>query len=614
MTDKTETDAEEDADESQSELASKLVTWFENSETQTLTARENAERDRDYYDNKQLTDKEIQKLKDRGQPVIIINRIKRKVDTLLGIEKTQRTDPKAFPRNPEDEDAAQAATEALRYVTENNNYDQIRSNYWKNLIVEGIGAVKVSIKDGKKGNEILLKRIAWDRFFYDPHSSEHDFSDAKYLGEVIWMDREDARRKWPDHDRFFADMIITNSDTYDDKPRDIIAWVDLKRDRVRIIQTRWRDGDEWRITTSTFGNILKDDVSPFKDEDGKPESDLVAVSAFIDRDNDRYGGIREMISPQDEINKRRSKALHLMTFRQLRVDPDADVEIETLREEAAKPDGVLKFREGQVEILDTTDMTVSQFNLLQESKDEIDSMGANASLQGKQGPTLSGRALLAQQNAGLVELAPLLDRKRDMDIRVYRMIWNRIKQFWTEERWIRITDNERNLKFVGLNKKMTIGEQIEDEFGAIPQEMIGMPELQLPATENGKQIIKNNVGEMDVDIVLDEGPDTITLQSEDFEKLAAIPGVPFDILLELSSLSPKVKDRVLKRISGEDEEVDPQEAAQQEEIQRRIAALQIEGEEANVAKTQAEAKDKDASAEERKSKIVLNLANARKTA
>ena len=74
-----------------------LVQWFEDAEESSNAARAASERDRDYYDNKQLTAAELAELKKRGQPDIIINRIQTKVNYLLGYEASQRTDPRAFP-------------------------------------------------------------------------------------------------------------------------------------------------------------------------------------------------------------------------------------------------------------------------------------------------------------------------------------------------------------------------------------------------------------------------------------------------------------------------------------------------------------------------------------
>ena len=585
--------------------ASKFTDWFEAAEESSRDARDRSERDRDYYDNKQWTDEAITDIEKRGQEVVTINRIKKKVDAILGIEKSQRSDPKAFPRNPEDEDAAHAATDALRYVIDNNNYDQLRSNYWKDLLIEGIGVVKVSIKESKRGIEVLIRRIPWDRYFYDPRSSEPDFSDKRYDGEVLWMDFEEAKLKWPGKANILTTLMeTTNTETYEDKPR-FDNWTDKGEQRVRIIQTRWKDKDGWHITSSTKGGILKDSLSPFLDEDGLPESDIAAVSAHVDRDNNRYGEVRPMISPQDEINQRRSKMLHLLSVRQIRIDLRGDIDVETVRAELAKPDGVLVGQRDEIEILPTNDMAQGQFLLLQEAKNEIDATGANPSLQGKEDQGLSGRAMLAQQQAGLVELAPMLDRKRDLDIRVYRMVWNRVKQYWTDERWIRVTDDQDKPRFVGLNRPMTIETQMVKEFGERSIEGVDPEILKLPANENNEQIIENNVGEMDIDIIIDEGPDTITLQSEEFEMLSKIPGIPLDILLEASSL--KSKDKLLERMRGEGEEIDEEQVAQQQAIQQRMLELQFAGAEAEIEKTNSETAENLATVEEKQVNTQLSV-------
>ena len=51
----------------------------------------------------------------------------------------------------------------------------------------------------------------------------------------------------------------------------------------------------------------------------------------------------------------------------------------------------------------------------------------------------------------MTQLAHLTDRLRNLDIRVFRAVWARIRQFWTAEKWIRVTDDEHNVKWVGVN-------------------------------------------------------------------------------------------------------------------------------------------------------------------
>jgi hypothetical protein len=173
-------------DGSQDDLLRRLVRWFEESEEASRESREKAERDQDYYDNKQLTQDDVNKLNDRGQPPIAINLIRRKVDTLRGMEVKQRSDPKAWPRTPADADHAEIATDTLRYVFDSAKYNtKVRKWVFKDILIPGWGGVQLQLVNenridrisralGSKPNKRLVwKRTPWDRMFWDPHSAEH---------------------------------------------------------------------------------------------------------------------------------------------------------------------------------------------------------------------------------------------------------------------------------------------------------------------------------------------------------------------------------------------------------------------------------------------------------
>jgi hypothetical protein len=80
------------------------------------------------------------------------------------------------------------------------------------------------------------------------------------------------------------------------------------------------------------------------------------------------------------------------------------------------------------------------FELLQDAKQEIDAQGPNAGLQGRGVEHQSGRAIMAQQQAGLAEENTLFDTHNDWKLRVATgPFWARAKQFWKEELWLRIS-------------------------------------------------------------------------------------------------------------------------------------------------------------------------------
>lgn len=584
----------------------KLLRQFEESFDETQDARREAERDRDYYDNKQLTASELETLRQRRQPPVISNRIKPKVDALLGFEKRQRTDPKAYPRTPKHEQEADSVTDAIRFVCDQNRFQMIRSEAAENMFIEGIGAATVTVAKKSDGQmDVKITAVPWDRFYYDPHSRRRDFSDAGYKGVVLWMDEADALAQFDGKGDVirgcYADTEA-EGETYDDRPT--LSWSDKKRKRVRVLQHRWREKDVWMTAILCKGGFLRDaQESPYLDEEGNPECDLIAVSVYVDRENNRYGAVRTMISPQDEINKRRSKALHLLNSKKIIADQGAVADVEQARREAARPDGYIEVNpDMRFDFVDEPGLVQGQFMLLQEAKTEIDASGVNPALEGDlKAP--SGRAVEALTQAGLAEQAVAFDALRDWSWRVYRAVWHRVRQYWTEERWIRVTDDERNLKWVALNKPMV-------------DEQTGQPVLD----GYGQPRIENQIGELDIDLILEDGPDSVTIQSEQYEQLVELKkadpqAISTRAVIEASSL--RNKDKILEEM--EQGGIPPQIKQQMDEMQKALQECQQqlqraeqekgrEKQEAAAIKSQAASDIKIAEAELARERVEMQLA------
>lgn len=580
-----------------------MVQQFENAEEITRSAREKSEKCRDYFDDKQLTAEEEQALKARGQPPVVFNEIKPKVKTMLGLEKQTRKDPKAFPRNPDDEDAARAATDAIRYVCEDSRWDDKRSAAAKNLAIEGTCAVKIGVKQTRRGIDPTIERVAWDRFYSDPHSSEDDFTDASYLGEVVWMDLADAQRKFPDAKDILEATWAGSRDTetYDDKPKWNL-WADYKRKRVRLCEHYYREGGQWMFCIFTRGGfVVEPGPSPYIGEDDEPECPIKAISLYVDRDNNRYGEVQAMLSPQDEINKRRSKSLHIVNTRQVRVSPNVAADANEVRKELSRPDGVFIGEQGDVEVLQTNDMAMGNLNLMQDAREHIHRTGANSAMAGKDTANQSGKAIALQQMGGMTEAADYLDCIRRLSLAVYRSVWCRVRQYWREERWIRVTDNDNNVRFVGLNQPVTalqaeakrMGVTKENFQQADPQAIAYLEALAALPVAQQVVALENNVGELDVDIIVDEGTDTPTIQAEQFDTVAKmLPGAPpqlqpilWQTLIENSAF--RNKEKVLEALNSPPQP-DPM-AEQAKQIALAGEAAKVEETQSKTAKNYAQA-------------------------
>ena len=579
----------------------------------TRDEREESEMHRDYFDDKQWTSDEEATLRARGQPVITDNKIKDKVEYMEGVERKTRTDPKAFPRTPVHEDDADVATDAIRYVFDDNRFAMTKSSVFQNLLIEGFGGCEV-IVDKNNPKKVLIRKVRWDRLYRDPYSMEADCSDAMYLGIITWMDKDRALEKWPGKKE---ELETTSSraearnsgDTIDDKPK----WVDAKRNRVQVFEHyEKKKGKIWR-SVFCWGGFLEPEIEcVYVDDEDKHEWPIIVASAYIDREGKRYGLCKRYISLQDEVNKRRSKSLHLLNTAFIKTEQGAVEDIAEARRQVDKPDGVVEVASGmQFEVERNLDLSTGHFQLLQQAEMALSATGPNAALLGQSG-SISGRAKELDQQGGSLQIGVLFDSIRDWQLRVAKAVWHRIRQYWDDEMMIRVTDSELGLKFVKLNERTTKGELAARQLKGKPPEEIEPMLQQIAADPASMQpAVANDVAALDVDIIIDEAPDVITLQAEEFEKLAQLAAskavaIPPDALIEASGLRSATKKRILDVMKGAD---DPM-AKMQAQFAQMMQQLEGMLKQAQVKDTNAAADLKIAQAEKLGVEAVTRVAEA----
>lgn len=553
--------------------------WYQDAVSQSYDAVLEANEDRDFKDGKQWSSAELKELKRRNQPAVVDNIVKGVVDSLKGFEIQSRTDIKGFPRNPNDEKAAEAATDALRFIADNNSFDKIKTEVSDYVFIEGQAAAITEVV--KKGDQYEVKQTAipYDRYFKDPHSRRIDGKDKKYDGVALWMDRDDAKEMFPDADESLFSQSPEDQEVHEDRPEN--SYYDAGRNRVKIIDMFYNQGG-WKRCIFTGGGFLKNpEASPYLDDEGNPENPIETAIAFLDRENNPYGIVRQLKPLQREVNSRRSRALHLLNTRQIEMEEGAVSDVNRARREAAKADGVIVRNKGfEFEINNNNDLAQGQLALLQDAKTAAQNSVINPSLTGDEPRNLSGRALQARQQGATLEITPLLDQMRDWQKRMYRQAWNRVKQFWNEERWVRVTDDERNVQFIALNRPVTAAEVLMSQEGG--EEVIA--QLQGDPRLNQVVQVENPTSELDLDIILEDVPDTVNIQAEQFELLANVASsnpdaVPFEMLIEMSSI--RNKDRILERLKGGSPE-------EQQAVQQRMQT-QERAQNAAIAKDEAKA-------------------------
>lgn len=528
--------------------------------------RKEAQQARRYYHGSQYTEEQVASLRKRKQPIMTFNRIGRKIDGVIGLVEKLRQDPKAYPRTPQHEEGAELATAALRYVLDEQEWKAKSPIVAFNGAVDGIGGIELVLEKGDQGDpEVGFDEIDIPNFFYDPYSAKPDFSDAGFMGIGKWYSLDKAQRMFPDADE---NAFFGNADVIVDNDREM-RWFSSEsgRRRARLIEIWYEHNDGWCFAVFTGTKVLQEGHSPFTNEKGKQFCKYQMFSGNVDQSGDRYGFVRNMQSAQDGINAKQSKMQHIIASKRLILSQGAVDDIEKTRTEWARPDGVIltnrPVNEG-VKIDDQSFDFAGLAKLLELNLTEIENFGPNPALLGTGVENKSGRAIALLQQAGMAELGPYILAYRGWKIRVYRAIWNLVKQHWQAERWIRVTDDEGLAQFVQVNK------------------------MQTDPMSQQTQIV-NAIGSLDVDIILDEAPDAITIQTQSFEVLQAL-GPQFvmqfpEIAVELSPLDAATKKKIREK------------SQQGQQAQQPMKQLEMAAGGAKVELDQASKRLKDAQAQ-----------------
>ncbi len=558
-----------------------------------------------FYDGEQWSQEEIQALNARNQPDTVINRIKPKIDSIIGMQTGLKVNTKAFDRGTQDFETAKFISEALRQVEYLNDFDQTESEAFADQIIDGRGWYDVDIAwDGLEADP-KVTRVDNEDIIADCDGRQADLSDHKQNHKTVWTSLEDAKALFP-HEKetfdncFYLPQVPSIDDSTDEHTQvkgdqyksgeqdtaDYLEFVDKKLKRVRLVTTHYRTPFRRTFVTAkglgvqeitdlpksevdkileTFENAVKwdqlghrlhaatycwnkllehkEDIKPY-DKDGK--FNRVFVPGFRSRIKDKpwldYGLVRQMVDPQREVNKRRSKMLHILNTNKIRFEEGAVDDIDKARAEEAKPDGVIPLRVGALSgtapkyVVETrTDLAASQFQMLQEAKGEIDSVGIKGELEGISEAT-SGRDFQLRQQQATQSMRQLFANLRGARRRVFMLVLDIIQQHWTSERLVRITD--------------------DPEAGAIVLNQV----LTDPAT--GEKQVLNNVSLGKYDLIIEESPETVTLQGETFQTLASLAEkgapIPMDMLIEASPIPNK--KRLLERMQQQQAQMAQQAA------------------------------------------------------
>lgn len=541
-----------------------------------------------YYDGDQLTRQEIDDLEKRGQPAIVINRIKPALDLTFGLQRQFRRHFKAYPaETPEDEATAEAITGLLRAIEYENEFYFEESECFQDGIKTGRGWFHVWLDADEYLDPVIkTESVPSSEIFKDPLSRRYDLRDARCLGRSFWTDYEDLKGLFPDKEKeidkakVFQESIEKpgthenlNQDQY--SSNNIGTWIDSKRDRIRVVEYWYRKKAKrsfilheelGAIRLEKFDNeaALKKEISRIQEElkkdFGSPgkafdrivdvmfETQFIANTILDEKEvhfnhgqfpyipyfayrkestGENYGVIKQMMDPQNEINKRRSKALHYSISDLIIADDQAVADEEKARREVARPDGYIKVRPGRkFELHTKRELASTQMQLYEAAVKEItDGTGFNQDMMGYITNARSGEAIRERKQPGILILSEIFDNFKRTKLMVGKQWLSLIQQYYTQSKIQRVFDNRGKAQFIPINKKVQ--------------------------TPDGKIYEINNIKTGKYDLMIEEGVDSINIGDEvrtELAKMGQTGMIPPEVVIEFLNLPVEIKENILQTI------------------------------------------------------------------
>jgi hypothetical protein len=166
-----------------------------------------------------------------------------------------------------------------------------------------------------------------------------------------------------------------------------------------------------------------------------------------------------MKDPQREINKNRSQYSHIITTRRVFFETGALKDPLGAKKEISRPDAWIELNQGALNMKRfqfSQDVAVARehFEIMREAKQELQEVsGAVEEQMGQQTNARSGVAIEARQRQGATVNTEPFDNLRLTKRRMGELMLSMMRQYWTYEKVIRITDDQTGAdKFVTFNQ------------------------------------------------------------------------------------------------------------------------------------------------------------------
>ena len=597
-----------------------------------------------FYRGNQWDPADVASLDDEGRPALTINTILPTVNTVLGEQSTRRADVNFKPKGNGTQDIADVLNQLYLHIADTNKLDWLESQVFSDGLIQDRGYfdVRIDFTDHIQGEVRISTKDPLD-ILIDPDAKEYDPKTWNEIFETKWMSLDQIEEQYgqekADKLRVAAEYGNTMGqdsveyeetrygDTYTgveynqgstanpEENRQVRAirvierqyyqlkectyYVDRVTGDMRTVPGNWgkrkrqkfaddygldiltRQDRKVRWTVTADHCVLHDDWSPYE---------CFTIIPYFPywRRGRPFGMVRNLISPQEQLNKISSQELHIVNTTAnsgwiVETGSLQGMTADDLEEHGAETGLVLEYNRGSSPPakIPPNQIPTGLDRISQKAAANIKQIsGISDAMLGTDSPEVSGVAIQAKQNRGALMIQVPLDNLQKTRQYLAEHILRVVQQYYTEERLIQITDESNPMKTqipLRINEMSPEGYVINDLTIGEYSVVIGT----MPTRDNYDEV---------------QFAEAIALRQ------AGVP-IPDDLIVDYSHLAKKgeIAQRI-RQMQG----MEPMS-----EEQAEVAAFQAQAE---IQKIQLELAKMEAEVQNLQAQSQLNMAKAQETA
>jgi len=589
----------------------------------------------EYYRGEQWDEQDEARLEAEGRPALTINTILPTVNTILGEQSARRADIQFKPRRGgSTEEVANTLNKLYGQIADANKLDWVEQQVFSDgLIMDGRGYfdVRIDFSDHLEGEVRITAKDPLD-ILIDPDAKDADPKTWNEIFETKWMTLDEVGEMYGEDKAerlrfvsengmsFGADSVeymetrfgdTENQDDFfgagvtgEDEYRNVKALRVIERQYKKMTRCTFfvdpetgdqrQSPDAWnerkikkfakehglsliskvvrkvRWTVTCDQVVLHDDWSPYND------FTIIPFFCYFRRGRP-FGVVRNLLSPQEQLNKITSQELHIVNTTansgwMVESGSLVGMTADDLEEHGAETGLVLEYARGTSppQKIGANQIPTGLDRIAQKAALNIKQIsGINDSMLGTDSAEVSGIAIQAKQNRGAIMIQVPLDNLRKSRQYLAERILDLVQTFYTEERIIQVTNEDDPLK---PREPMVVNQQ------------------------NPEGEIINNLTLGEYDVVVSSAPARDSFDEVQFAEAISLRqagvAVPDDAIVEYSHLARKAELAKRIRVMTGQEPPTPEQAeaqAQAAQIQATQIQLEIAKLEAEVKKIQTEA-------------------------